>query len=37
MLASLFQSYKATKGFDVSDWCKNFEILFTGEEGRLLS
>ena len=30
----MFQSYKATKGFDVSDWCKNFEIVFLGEEGK---
>jgi hypothetical protein len=30
----LFQSYKATKNFDVSDWCKNFEINFVGEEGK---
>lgn len=29
----LQSSYKATKHFDISDWCRNFEILFTGEEG----
>ncbi|XP_053395047.1 apoptosis-resistant E3 ubiquitin protein ligase 1-like [Mercenaria mercenaria] len=29
----LQSSYKATKNFDVSDWCKNFEINFVGEEG----
>lgn len=25
---------KATKGFSVSDWCRNFEITFQGEQGR---
>lgn len=29
----LASSYRATKGFDVSDWCKSFEITFIGEEG----
>ena len=24
---------KATKGFSVSDWCRNFEIIFQGEQG----
>lgn len=24
---------KATKGFSVSDWCRNFEISFQGEQG----
>lgn len=24
---------KATKGFSVSDWCRNFEITFQGEQG----
>ena len=32
-LLFLFQSYKATKNFDISDWCKNFEITFLNEEG----
>ncbi|GFR29011.1 apoptosis-resistant E3 ubiquitin protein ligase 1 [Trichonephila clavata] len=26
-------SFKETKNFSVSDWCKNFEITFVGEEG----
>ncbi|XP_045123430.1 apoptosis-resistant E3 ubiquitin protein ligase 1-like isoform X2 [Portunus trituberculatus] len=26
-------SMKATKGFTVADWCKNFEVTFQGEEG----
>jgi hypothetical protein len=25
---------KATKGFSVSDWCRNFEIIFQGEQGK---
>jgi hypothetical protein len=25
---------KATKGFSVSDWCRNFEITFQGEQGK---
>ncbi|XP_052769261.1 apoptosis-resistant E3 ubiquitin protein ligase 1-like isoform X1 [Mya arenaria] len=29
----LQSSFKATKGFDVGDWCKNFEITFIGEQG----
>ncbi|CAI9739768.1 apoptosis-resistant E3 ubiquitin protein ligase 1-like [Octopus vulgaris] len=29
----LQSSYKVTKNFDVSDWCRNFEITFFGEEG----
>lgn len=24
---------KATKGFSVNDWCRNFEINFQGEQG----
>ncbi|XP_064603718.1 apoptosis-resistant E3 ubiquitin protein ligase 1-like [Liolophura sinensis] len=28
-----YSSYKATKSFDLQDWCKNFEITFQGEEG----
>lgn len=24
---------KATKSFSVSDWCRNFEITFQGEQG----
>jgi len=31
-----FQSMKATKGFSVSDWCRNFEITFQGEQGKAL-
>lgn len=27
---------KATKGFSVSDWCRNFEITFQGEQGTFL-
>jgi len=30
----LFQSMKATKGFSVSDWCRNFDITFQGEQGK---
>ncbi|XP_013414095.1 apoptosis-resistant E3 ubiquitin protein ligase 1 [Lingula anatina] len=26
-------SFKATKGFNIADWCKNFEIQFIGEQG----
>lgn len=26
---------KATKGFSISDWCRNFEITFQGEQGKL--
>ncbi|XP_014226475.1 apoptosis-resistant E3 ubiquitin protein ligase 1 isoform X1 [Trichogramma pretiosum] len=26
-------SMKATKGFSISDWCRNFEITFQGEQG----
>ncbi|CAL1275254.1 unnamed protein product [Larinioides sclopetarius] len=29
----LESSFKETKSFSVSDWCKNFEITFIGEEG----
>ncbi|GAB1610051.1 apoptosis-resistant E3 ubiquitin protein ligase 1-like [Argonauta hians] len=29
----LQSSYKATKHFDVGDWCRNFILIFTGEEG----
>ncbi|XP_014274256.1 apoptosis-resistant E3 ubiquitin protein ligase 1 isoform X1 [Halyomorpha halys] len=29
----LESSIKATKGFSVSDWCRNFEITFQGEQG----
>ncbi|XP_012283747.1 apoptosis-resistant E3 ubiquitin protein ligase 1 isoform X1 [Orussus abietinus] len=29
----LESSMKATKGFSVSEWCKNFEITFQGEQG----
>ncbi|KAF3423738.1 hypothetical protein E2986_09352 [Frieseomelitta varia] len=29
----LESSMKATKGFSVSDWCRNFEISFQGEQG----
>ncbi|XP_046612589.1 apoptosis-resistant E3 ubiquitin protein ligase 1 isoform X2 [Neodiprion virginianus] len=29
----LESSMKATKGFSVSDWCRNFEITFQGEQG----
>ncbi|RWS11873.1 apoptosis-resistant E3 ubiquitin protein ligase 1-like protein [Dinothrombium tinctorium] len=29
----LESSLKATKGFSVADWCKNFEISFVDEEG----
>ncbi|ESO94312.1 hypothetical protein LOTGIDRAFT_215855 [Lottia gigantea] len=29
----LLSSYKATKNFELSDWCKRFEITFVGEEG----
>jgi hypothetical protein len=25
---------KATKGFSVSDWCRNFEITFQAEQGK---
>jgi hypothetical protein len=25
---------KAMKGFSVSDWCRNFEITFQGEQGK---
>lgn len=28
-------SMKATKNFSVTDWCKNFEITFTGEQGKV--
>ncbi|KAL5008817.1 hypothetical protein ScPMuIL_014398 [Solemya velum] len=30
----LYTSYKATKNFDISEWCKNFEVTFLGEEGQ---
>lgn len=30
----LFQSMKAAKGFSVSDWCRNFDITFQGEQGK---
>ncbi|XP_037926273.1 apoptosis-resistant E3 ubiquitin protein ligase 1 isoform X4 [Hermetia illucens] len=26
-------SWKATKGFSISDWCGNFEVTFQGEQG----
>lgn len=29
----LESSMKATKNFSVSDWCRNFEIIFQGEQG----
>lgn len=29
----LESSMKATKNFSVSDWCRNFEITFQGEQG----
>ncbi|XP_066257066.1 apoptosis-resistant E3 ubiquitin protein ligase 1-like [Euwallacea similis] len=29
----LESSMKSTKNFSVSDWCKNFEITFSGEQG----
>ncbi|XP_061930085.1 apoptosis-resistant E3 ubiquitin protein ligase 1 isoform X1 [Apis cerana] len=29
----LESSMKSTKGFSVSDWCRNFEISFQGEQG----
>ncbi|XP_050303094.1 apoptosis-resistant E3 ubiquitin protein ligase 1 isoform X2 [Anthonomus grandis grandis] len=29
----LESSMKATKSYSVTDWCKNFEITFTGEQG----
>lgn len=29
----LESSMKSTKGFSVSDWCGNFEVTFTGEQG----
>lgn len=29
----LESSMKATKNFSVSDWCRNFEIVFQGEQG----
>lgn len=29
----LESSLKSTKGFSVSDWCGNFEVTFTGEQG----
>ncbi|KAL3873875.1 hypothetical protein ACJMK2_036958 [Sinanodonta woodiana] len=29
----LHSSLKATRNFDLSDWCKNFEVTFIGEEG----
>ena len=28
---------KATKYFSTSDWCKNFEITFVGEQGKYLA
>lgn len=31
----LESSMKATKNFSVSDWCRNFEIIFQGEQGKL--
>lgn len=30
----LESSMKATKNFSVSDWCRNFEITFQGEQGK---
>lgn len=32
----LESSMKSTKNFSVSDWCKNFEITFYGEQGTFL-
>ncbi|KAK7493478.1 hypothetical protein BaRGS_00015378 [Batillaria attramentaria] len=29
----LHDSYKTTKSFDLGDWCRLFEVSFTGEEG----
>lgn len=29
------QSLKATRNFSVSDWSKNFEVIFQDEEGEL--
>lgn len=31
----LESSMKATKNFSVSDWCRNFEITFQGEQGNI--
>lgn len=31
----IFQSFKATRNFSVSDWSKNFEVIFQDEEGEL--
>lgn len=33
----IFQSFKATRNFSVSDWSKNFEVIFQDEEGELSS
>lgn len=30
----LESSMKATKNLSVSDWCRNFEIIFQGEQGK---
>lgn len=30
-------SWKATKGFSISDWCGNFEVTFQGEQGTEIS
>lgn len=35
LLLSSFQSFKATRNFSVSDWSKNFEVVFQDEEGEL--
>lgn len=32
----LESSMKATKNFSISDWCKNFEVNFQGEQGKFL-
>ena len=29
-----FQSLKATRNFSISDWSKNFEVVFQDEEGQ---
>lgn len=33
----LESSMKATKSFSVSDWCRNFEITFQGEQGKTIN
>lgn len=34
-LSIYLQSFKATRNFSVSDWSKNFEVVFQDEEGEL--